>query len=277
MIKHILIPIDFSDCSINALKYAVQFANTFPSSVALTILNCYSIPIAYSDLSVSFGPGLADGDIEKRIEKEFKNLKKTIPLLTNLPHKFIMRNSALAEAMRAYKTENTIDLIVMGTIGASGIDEVVLGSNAHRIIKADIAPTLVIPQFATFKSLENIALSNDYKGVSLEALDLLKVLAKLSHAKIHLAHISKEPLLDVKKAEEARNLAVHLKTIPQQFHFLVDDDIEHGITAFIQKEEIDLLVLVPRKKGLFEGLFRKSESKPLIFHSKIPLLALISD
>jgi nucleotide-binding universal stress UspA family protein len=55
---------------------------------------------------------------------------------------------------------------------------------------------------------------------------------------------------------------------------MVNKNVESGIDAFAEKNKIDLLVVLPRKKGLFESLFGKSESKSLIFHTKVPLLAL---
>jgi nucleotide-binding universal stress UspA family protein len=55
---------------------------------------------------------------------------------------------------------------------------------------------------------------------------------------------------------------------------MVNRNVESGIDEFAEKNKIDLLVVLPRKKGLFESLFGKSESKSLIFHTKVPLLAL---
>jgi nucleotide-binding universal stress UspA family protein len=276
MIQHILVPVDFSDCSINALHYAIQFSLNIPNQVELTILNTYNVPMDYSDINISFGPGANTIEVEERIGKEFKHLAHKFPLLKKLKYQTIIQQNNLCDAISEVLEKTPAELIILGSKGASGVDAVVLGSNAHRVIKGGFAPVLMIPANTSYTSIKNITLSSDYKGLIDDAIEPLKDISLLNNSKIHLLHISNNPLLDIKRSEAAKNLAVHLKALPHQFHFMLDERIEHSINAFIKKESIDLLVVVPRKKGLFERLFQKSESKSLIFHSKIPLLALVS-
>jgi len=277
MIKHILIPTDFSPCAINALNFAVHFALDMSTKPKLTILNAYTLPLAYSDINISFGPGLEASEVEEHIEKEFSKLEEQIPLLKQIDYKTTQKATFLKDAVEEFCDEKEVDLIVMGTLGASGVDEVVLGSNAHRIIQSALAPVLVIPQNASYGKIENMAVSNDYKGLTPDAIIALKDVDMTFGAKLHLIHISKEPILDTKKSAEAKELYHHLKDIPHQFHFIKDENVEIGLHKFMEQEAIDMLVVAPRKKGLFQKLFGRSESKSLIFHTKIPLLALMNE
>ncbi|WKV11200.1 universal stress protein [Marivirga harenae] len=274
MIKHILVPTDFSDCALNALEYALQFAKQINPEAEITILNAYTVPLAYADLNIAYDVGESEVDIKQYIDSEFNQLEDKLPLLKEFEYETIKTENYVKDAIEEYSLDNPVDLIIMGTKGASGIDEVILGTNAHRVIKAEIAPVLVIPGEAKYEDIKNIALSSDYKGIIAELLDPVKAIRQAYASKIHLIHVSQEPMLDKEKAEEAKNLELHLKGLPHQYHFMVNKNVEEGIDEFADNNKIDLLVVLPRKKGLFESLFGKSESKSLIFHTDVPLLAL---
>lgn len=273
MIKRILVPTDFSDCSINALRYAARLAKRTNTS-EIIILNAYTVPLAYTDLNISYDLGENETNIKKFIEEEFQKLEKRVPELKELNYTTVKAHDYLIDAALSICLTQSIDLIIMGTKGAHGIDEVILGTNAHRMIKEQLAPVLVIPEKAEFKGIENIALSSDYKGIMAELLNPLKIIRNVFGAKVHVVHVSEKTILEKDKAAEAKNLELYLRDLPHQYHFMVDKDIETGIELFAEKQNIDLLVVLPRKKGLFEKLFGISESKSLIFHTKLPLLAL---
>lgn len=274
MIKHILVPTDFSDCAINALEYALKFAKKVNPEAEITILNAYTVPLAYSDFNLAYDVGESEEDIKKYIDSEFNQLENKLPLLKEFEYETVKTENYVKDAVEEYSLENPVDLIIMGTKGASGVDEVILGTNAHRVIKAELAPVLVIPEDSQYVDIKNIALSSDYKGIIAELLTPVKAIRQVYASKIHLIHVSQEPMLAKEKAEEAKNLEMHLKGLPHQYHFMVNKNVEEGIDEFAETNEIDMLVVLPRKKGLFESLFGKSESKSLIFHTKVPLLAL---
>lgn len=274
MIKHILVPSDFSDCALNALEYAAKFAQKVNPQAKITILNAYTIPLAYTDFNISADVGESEAAIEKFIDGQFDELEEKIPLLKEFTIRRIKTENYVKDAVEEFCEDDNVDLIIMGTKGASGVSEVILGTNAHRVIKAQVAPVLVIPVEASYEAINNIALSSDYKGIMAELLSPVKDIRDAFASDLHLIHVSAESILDKEKAEEAKNLELHLKGLPHRYHYIVNENVELGIDEFGKKQKIDLLVVLPRKKGLFESLFGKSESKSLIFHTKIPLLAL---
>ncbi|SMG10884.1 Nucleotide-binding universal stress protein, UspA family [Marivirga sericea] len=276
MIKHILVPTDFSDCAMNALEYALKFAKHINPQAEITILNAYTVPLAYADFNIAYDVGESVEDIKKFIDSEFDKIEEKVPMIKDFEYEPVKTENYVKDAVEEFCLENDVDLIIMGTKGASGVDEVILGTNAHRVIKAEVAPVLVIPEDARYVDIKNIALSSDYKGIIAELLSPVKAIRQAYASEIHLIHVSAEPMLDKEKAEEAKNLELHLKGLPHQYHFMVNRNVESGIDEFAERNRIDLLVVLPRKKGLFESLFARSESKSLIFHTKVPLLALSS-
>jgi nucleotide-binding universal stress UspA family protein len=273
MIKRILVPTDFSDCSINALKYATQLALKLEIT-ELIVFNAYSAPASYADLNISYDLSDTVTKIEKEIEVDFKKLPKKIPELLKIPYKTIKKDTYLEEGVLSICLQDPVDLIIMGTQGASGIDEVVLGTNTHRIIKNQLCPVLVIPEHASFKPIKNIALSSDYKSIMAELLNPLKDIRYVFGSNLHVIHVSDKGILENEKATVAKTLENYLKDFPHQYHFIPDNYLEESLDRFGIEHDIDLLVIYPRKKGFFDRVFGKSESKSIIFHTKLPLLAL---
>lgn len=275
MIKRILVPTDFSDCSINALNYATQLAQKLEIS-ELIIFHAYSAPASYTDLNISYDLSDTVTQIEKDIDADFKKLPDKVPGLSKIPYKTIKKDTYLEEGVLSICLLHPVDLIVMGTQGASGIDEVVLGTNTHRIIRNQISPVLVIPEHATYKPIKNIALSSDYKSILYELLSPLKDIRYAFGSNLHVIHVSDKGTLEAEKATAAKTLENYLKDFPHQYHFIPDNNLEESLERFGIEHNIDLLTIYPRKKGFFDRIFGKSESKSIIFHTKLPLLALSS-
>ncbi len=275
MIKRILVPIDFSDCSINALKYATQLAEKLEIK-ELIIFHAYSAPASYTDLNISYDLSDTVTQIEKEVEADFRELPDKVPELIRIPYRTIKKDTYLEEGILSVCLQHPVDLIVMGTQGASGIDEVVLGTNTHRIIRNQISPVLVVPENATFKPIKNIALSSDYKSIMADLLQPLKALQFAFGSKLHVIHVSDKGTLEGEKATAAKTLESYLKEFPHQYHFIPDNNLEESLERFGIEHNIDLLTIYPRKKGFFDRIFGKSESKSIIFHTRLPLLALSS-
>ena len=68
-----------------------------------------------------------------------------------------------------------------------------------------------------------------------------------------------------------------LDNIKHEFHFIVDDNVQHAIDIFVNDHDADMLIMLPKKHSFFASLFHKSQSKEMAYHSHIPLLALHQD
>jgi len=117
MIKRILVPIDFSDCSINALKYATQLGQKLEIS-ELIIFHAYSAPASYTDLNISYDLSDTVTQIEKDVEIEFGKLPDKVPGLSKIPYITIKRDTYLEEGVLSICLHHPVDLIIMGTQGA---------------------------------------------------------------------------------------------------------------------------------------------------------------
>jgi nucleotide-binding universal stress UspA family protein len=273
MISHILVPIDFSECSMNALKYAAQLARKLRTA-DLVIVHAFTMPLVYGEMGIYASADLLTAKMDEEIEENFRGLSKNIPELKKISFTTLTQQALAVDAILSLCMTTDIDLVVMGTKGASGIDEIIMGTNTYSVIKNTKCPVLVIPKNAQYDTIHNIALASDYKPIESSKLEPLKVLIKVFGSKLHLIHISDKNGIDASMAEEAKKLEHSLKNISHQLNFIINDNVEEGLNSYITQNKIDLLVLVPRKHKLFDMIFGSGESKKIVFHTKTPLLAI---
>ncbi len=274
-INHILTPVDFSQCAIDALHVAGQLAQL--AHAKITILHVYSVPIPASDIAFA-----TDSTHYKSLEQEaidkLEALRGQVPSLDKIEVAYELDCSYPVYAISAMAAELKVDLIVMGTMGASGISEFLIGSNAGDTVVQAPCPVLCTGQGITELHPRKIALATDFKRMKSPSLDLVKELARLFNAEIEFLHIqASAKTIDVKKSAEALNLHHLFEDVKHSYHFLNDQDIARGIEKFIVDKEVDLLVTIHRDHTLFERIFGTSITKKMAMHLPIPLLAIKED
>lgn len=269
--KTILLPTDFSVNSLNAIYYAIaMFGN---DKCRFVLLNAYRIsPISIEEY-VSDMP-----DFAKESEE---GLKKVVKLITkNFPGKklnveTISKLGYPIEVIKKILKRKSADLTVMGTKGASGLKEVLVGSITSDAVKNLSCPVLAVPEKARYKALKNIALAADLKGFESKILfEPLISIAKKFSSEILIFHIYKKTSLTKKEKLEKSKLGRLFTAIPYSFHEIEETNAVRGIENFIKARDIDMVAMVSRKHTLLEKLFSKSATEKLAMHTKIPLLAL---
>ncbi len=181
--KKILLPTDFSDNAQNAINYALNLYKD--EACKFYLLNTYT-PIIYSyDYRMSAGGYLGEvADIvrENSIEKLEKIEKELKEKFNNFKHQFKIISSfnLLTDEIKDIVSKHSIDLIIMGTKGASGVKEVLFGSNTIRIIKKANCAVLAVPDGYFFEEPKEILFPTDYKiDYSKKQLKNLKTITEI--------------------------------------------------------------------------------------------------
>ncbi|WP_299112115.1 universal stress protein [uncultured Winogradskyella sp.] len=276
--KNILLPTDFSDNSWNAIKYAIQLFKD--ETCTFHLLNTYT-PIIYNveyvlGYPAQFGLGDAIRDtaiknldeLKSRIAETFKdNPKHTF---TTLP-----RFNTLVSGIREFISENKTHLIVMGTKGATGAQEVLFGSNTVHVFKEIKCPVLAIPSdFEYEKPLEILFptdLEIDYDAFH---IDLLKQIAIDHNSRVNALHVSTGKDLTFKQINNQLKLETVFKDTPFIYHEFESMNVTDAIDKFQIKAKINLLAMINNKHSFFENLFFRSALNQIGFHLKIPFLVL---
>jgi len=141
-LQRILVPIDFSDHSMNALKYAVSFAQQFKASIDLI----YVIEPAVYPADFSFGqigfPNVEE-ELHKHVSEEFENLIKKDIYGKVISRKAVRTGKPFYE-INQYAQERDIDLIIIATHGHTGMEHILFGSTAEKVVRRSPCPVLVV-------------------------------------------------------------------------------------------------------------------------------------
>ncbi|GAB4128024.1 MAG: universal stress protein [Ignavibacteriales bacterium] len=141
-IKKILVPIDFSDYSKNALKYAVDFALTFKSKIFLIyVIEPMIYPTDFSIGQVAI-PAV-ENDMSARAEEELKNLIRT-EIGDKVESDFMIKSGKPFLEIIETASELDIDLIIISTHGHTGVEHLLFGSTAEKVVRKAPCPVLTI-------------------------------------------------------------------------------------------------------------------------------------
>jgi len=164
----------------------------------------------------------------------------------------------------------------MGVEDASAFDRFLFGSKTISAIKQLVWPVIAVPPDAKFTSLLKIGLACDFRNI-VETIPVkeIKRLVNNFNAELHVLHISPHSGSFSKVTnEESKWLQEILGELHPKYHFIIDTDIEKGIAEFAEKNNLDLLITIPKKHNLISKIFQHSHSKQLVLHSHVPVMAI---
>jgi nucleotide-binding universal stress UspA family protein len=176
------------------------------------------------------------------------------------------------DAILNFSNSNAFDLIVMGTKGASGIKEIVSGTEAQIIARKSQIPLLSLMCDRSDLQIENVLLVHNFINPKNEGLTLLHKLIKAFSTKVHLLQITSGQVESEKtKAEADMKQFAELNNIENYAcHLINDKDVENGVIHFNQMNNMDLICIGTHGKG---GLFHQSATEKLINHLFKPIIS----
>ncbi|NNE76199.1 MAG: universal stress protein [Pricia sp.] len=278
--KNVLIPTDFSENAWNATRYAIELFKN--EKCVFHLLNVYTPSITSSRfLAVTFdGRAFEDGshlNSERGLKKLLKQIEQAY---TNPRHSFktISSFSLLVDEMKGIVESYDIDLIVTGTKGISGIEEVFMGSNTVRIIKSiKNCPVLAIPQHFKFVTPSEIAFATDFNRFYTQSeLRPLIEMANAFNAVIRIVHVQYE----IKALTEVQEfnlgmLRKYFKEVEHYVHTVSElNSVSKTLEVFADELGIHLLAMLNYQHSYMERMTREPVVKRVAFHTQIPLLVI---
>lgn len=170
-----------------------------------------------------------------------------------------------------------IDLIVMGTKGASGLTEILIGSNTASVIEKSKCPVIAVPEKARYKGIKNITYATDYHASDIDALKKVTEIARLFKAQVTILHASDEEFNKFSEKEFLKSFQAKTEkkiSYPKTaYKLLTGKNLEKVLEGHIKEEKPDLLVMSTHYRNLFDRILGSSATKRMVFHTKVPLLA----
>lgn len=271
--KNILLLTDFSKASQNAIRYAIQLFQGKQCDFHLLHISDLSTYLV-DDLVVpikSVNKVVEAKSSEQKLEKMIEQLQSEFNT-QNFKFYTIVKYDYLITTVNKIIESEKIDLIVMGSNGVTGAQEVLFGSNTINVIRKVKCTTLVIPEGYEFKNPNEVLIplsQND--SIADNAFIDAKIFMKDFAKKLHLLRVSLKK--DVSYLKKDKDYINHLLTdIDCVYKQVADVPLHHLINTYVQLNQIDLLALLAHKETIFERLFYGSETKKLSNKNLLPLL-----
>nr|WP_321244039.1 universal stress protein [uncultured Psychroserpens sp.] len=272
--KHILLPTDFSDNAWSAIVYALKLYRQ---------TECKFYILHSTQMKTSTMSNISNKLMEIVSQDAFKELKETQDMAqavnANANHDFeiILNSNDLKDAIESSIDKYRIDLVVMGTKGATGAKEFFFGSNTVRVIKKiKGCPVLIVPDEFDFVEPKQIAFPTDYSRVyDYKELDSLRDLAELYNSKIMpVCILSKDKLNGIQEFNMSK-LESHLRDYSTSFHFMPKYAKKtEEINDFIELLGVDMLAMVNYKHSFIETIVKEPVIKKIGFHPLVPFLVI---
>ncbi|GAL64733.1 universal stress protein [Algibacter lectus] len=274
--KKIIVPVDFSEHSEYALKTAAKLAKKHDAEVlALHMLEMSTEALSVSDELLGqkavFFMKLAEKKFNDFLDKDYLEGVKITPIIKHL--------KVFSEVNDVAK-QHDADIIVMGSHGANGFEEMFIGSNTERVVRSSEIPVLVVKSNVANINFDVVALACDFSEESIESYHHTMEMFQDIASKIYLVHVNL-PNEKFSSTAQLEKMAVnfftkadkHLRSL-ENVRYVSDYTVDDGIVNFSNKHNVDLIVMPTHGRKGLARFFKGSVGEEVVNHSPIPVLTL---
>lgn len=269
--KTIIVATDFSSSALNAAKYAVEMAQLINADILL--FNVYEVIPNYGEIIID----LNVEDLKRLSEVDMVTFKNELIKVTNSQINittevrlglFIDEINSICERINPYT-------LIIGSQGKTRAERIIFGGHTGIVLKNFKWPLITVPITANFRSIKNIGIAYDFENeIHEDLIAEIKLLANDFSADIHILNAAKEDEFEGNFVLLSTRLQKMLAPNVVNFHFVAGEHINENIIDYVEKSNIDLLIVMPKHRNLWEKLVGRSHTKQMVLHSLIPVLSL---
>ncbi|MEW7290013.1 universal stress protein [Aquimarina sp. 2304DJ70-9] len=276
--RKIVIPTDFSENAMNAIRYAVEFFKYEQSE--FFIIHAYADEVYDHNTLVSRE---VFDELKETVHKNSDDQLTTIleeihQISPNPRHTYKIQAAfgTLVDEVNDLVDMENIDIVVMGTKGKRNDRSLSFGSNTLQVLKYVKCPVLAIPSgYSYTQQPKNVLFPTDYLlPFKRRELKLLYTVTKSFRSRINLLYISKYDTLSIRQEDNKNFLSAALSESELMFHTVDAEDLTSAINEFIKKHEIDFLVMINSRHSYLENILYQSTIDKIGLHIKIPFLVM---
>ena len=269
--KRILVPTDFSKHAEYALKVAAQIARNHNSEIIL--LHMLELPHQSSD---ALGSGSAIPEIMFFKNKAIERLENLMDVeyLKGIEVSQVIQFEKAFEGILAVSRKNDIDLVVMGSHGTSGFQEMFIGSNTEKVVRSSEVPVLVIKNETVQFKADHFVFASDFSQEIKKPFRKIKEFADLFNSHLHLVMINTpNSFKSTHVAEKIMGDFVNEFNIgSHSLHIYNDANVEKGILNFANSVKGDIIGMCTHGRTGFSHFFNGSISEDLVNHAVRPVI-----
>ncbi|WP_306345574.1 MULTISPECIES: universal stress protein [Aquimarina] len=273
MIKSILVPTDFSKQAENALKVAAQIAKK--NNAKIYLLHILELPMHLTDLMSSGAPGPAPEAIffMKQTHKKFEEVLnqdylKDIDVIETVNFEDVLHGIINSS------TKNNIDIIIMGSHGSSGFEELFIGSNAEKVVRTSKKPVLVIKEDCDIFGINDFVYATNFDDEDKPCLLAAHDFSKSIQAKLHLVWVNTANGFKTtyETEEKMNNMISNLAIEGYSLNIYNDNTVEKGILNFADSINAGMIGISTHGRKGISHFINGSLGEDVVNHAKRPVL-----
>ncbi len=275
--RKVLIPTDFSENAMNAIKYAMELFKYQRSE--FIIMHAFADEVYENNIEMS--RALFEEFKEKIRKNSDEELQKVLDEMLEISpnprhdYNFLSVFGSLVDEANDIVDKQNIDVLVMGTRGKTDDRDITFGSNTLQVIKYVKCPVLAIPSKYNDVHPQEILFPTDYQlPYQRRELKLLSTIAKNFVAKINFLYVSKFESLSFRQQDNKSLLECYMVENKTTFLNVSGNDIAAAINDSIEKNKIDMLVMINSRHSYLENILYVSTIQKIGLHIQIPFLVL---
>jgi nucleotide-binding universal stress UspA family protein len=272
----ILVPTDFSPTARNATMYAANFAKQMKSN-RIILYNAYQAPVI-TDANLTMVETVDIAELGKMSKENLEQFKISVKSYfdSGITIDTISEYGMISADINDICRSNNVDSIVMGVTGGGKLEETLIGSFAIDVARRAEVSVIIVPPNAGFSAINEVMLACDFsKVVETTPVAPIKKILDATGAKLIVVNIDhKNKHFKAETPFESLMLDTLLHGYNPEYKFIDDVDFVEGINKVALETQVDLIITIPKKMGWFDGLFKKSHTKMLAFHSHVPLMVI---
>ena len=268
--KKILVPTDFSQHAENALRVAAQIAKENNSEIILL----HMLELPRQEIDLIGGSSIPEIMLFKK--KAFSSLEKLAneDFLDGIKISEIVQFEKAFDGILDVSRKNDVNLIVMGSHGTSGFQELFIGSNTEKVVRISEVPVLIIKNRIKEFKASNLVFASDFSPEIKKPFQQLIEFADLFNSHLNLVmintpnsfkptHVAKKTMNDFMDEFSNTNYSLHVYS---------DSNIEKGILNFANSIDADLIGMCTHGRTGFARFFNGSISEDLVNHAVRPVI-----
>ncbi len=270
--KNLLIPTDFSKTSIHALEFGLELAQK--AGYHVKIFHGIDFPHSYE--SMYFGDANAVMDFSDKVEERAKdNLENLIRQYRTdgLSMEKIVEVGSLTYNIREVVEKHKIDLLVIGTTGATGLKEFLVGSNTEKVVRTVSCPVIAVPHKTQLKDIDSVMVPVDIDELRPSFLEEVSKLQQLLDCSVEFVWV-KTPHdienLDLLQ-DEMDNLLKEYGFKKAVFNIVKDIFPQDGILIYSRKSHAKMLVMATHARRGIAHFLEGSLTEDTLNHARIPV------
>jgi len=257
--QRVIIPVDFSENSLKAARFAAQMLAGKKNASAI-LYNNYETEEDQNNTI----------DYLESLKKEFLAAGvNSVELEYEMGGDLIDNITRLVQTFRA-------TLVVVGINGKSTLGQTIFGNHTLKLVDKNLYPVLIIPPDASYHGINHVAFAADF--INIEATTpsaLINSVLVMFNPMLHIVNVSSEHYVSItdeiqQGKEKFKELFSNYK---MEFYFITINNFQEALDNFVKDYKIDILITIPKHQSNAFSLFKSTHTRRLAYHSHIPILA----